>query len=69
MSYVMVLQIILLDILVIVKKNTTQLVNCPHILSVKPSNNVYLFQEIQYNVQISPCFATETIAQSEKVNL
>ena len=46
----MVLQIILVDILLIVRifprscgarKNTTQLVKYPRVLSVKPSNKVY----------------------------
>ena len=48
----MVLQIILADILLIARifprpcgalKNTTQLVKYPRVLSVKPSNKVYLF--------------------------
>ena len=51
MSYSMVLQIILADILLVVRifprpcrarKNTTQLVKYPRVLSVKPSNKVYL---------------------------
>ena len=37
----MVLQIILADIL-LVTRNTTQLVKYPRVLSVKPSNKVYL---------------------------
>ena len=53
MSYSMVLQIILADILLIVRifprpcgasKNTTQLVKYPHVLSLKPSNKVYVLQ-------------------------
>ena len=48
----MVLQIILADILLVARifprpcgarKNTTQLVKYPRVLSVKPSNKVYLF--------------------------
>ena len=43
----MVLQIILADILVVARfggarKNTTQLVKYPQVLSVKPSNKVYV---------------------------
>ena len=53
MSYSMVLQIILADILLIVRifprpcgaaKNTTQLVKYPHVLSLKPSNKMYVLQ-------------------------
>ena len=51
----MVLQIILADILLIARifphpsgarKNTMQLVKYPRVLSVKPSNKVYLFQRV-----------------------
>ena len=50
----MVLQIILADILLIARifpypcgarKKTTQLVKYPRVLSVKPSNKVYLFHD------------------------
>ena len=47
----MVLQIILADILLVARisgarKNTTQLVKYPRVLSVKPSNKVYLFNDL-----------------------
>ena len=51
----MVFQIILADILLIARifprpcraqKNTTQLVKYPHVLSVKPSNKVYILKNI-----------------------
>ena len=50
----MVLQIILVDILLVARifprpcgarKNTTQLVKYPRVLSVKPSNKVYVLQK------------------------
>ena len=62
----MVLQIILPDILLIacifprpcgVRKNTTQLVKYPRVLSVKPSNKVYLF--IEGNITV---FTDEPVA-------
>ena len=49
--YSMVLQIILADILLVAcifcgaQKNTMQLIKYLHVLSVKPSNTVYIFTE------------------------
>ena len=63
----MVLQIILADILLVARifarpcgarKNTTQLVKYPRVLSVKPSNKVYVMNKIENSklvFEITPC--------------
>ena len=57
----MVLQIILADILLVARsfprpcgarKNTTQLVKYPHVLSVKPSNKVYIFYNLKAMISV-----------------
>ena len=69
----MVLQIVLADILLIApifphpcgaRKNTTQLVKYPRVLSVEPSNKVYLQNA---NICISYCFANVT-SENEKLS-
>ena len=72
----MVLQIILADILLVARifprpcgarKNTTQLVKYPRVLSVKPSNKVYLFQhysEVEYTKPFSKFQGLKSIKQT-----
>ena len=66
----MVLQIILVDILLVAcifprpcraRKNTTQLVKYPRVLSVKPSNKVYVFVEVTQDLfNLRPLLSTST---------
>ena len=66
----MVLQIILADILLVARifprpcgarKNTAQLVKYPRVLSVKPSNKVYIQQNINILMVVVEIFITQKL--------